>query len=326
VTEITPHFAAQAGFEPTAQAAPHFEPEPISPADPFAEAGVPQPGIVPELRAQAANRADGSEVIRIRLDQIDKNPYQTRTWMPEVELKQMAESIRTNGVIQPIVVRPAETEGRYVLIMGERRWRASEVAGRQTIPAIVRMVSNQQAAEMTLIENLQRQDISCMDQARAFLNMSQSFKLTQEEIALRVGVSRETVSNYQRLCRLPKEVQHLLLTRQLDFSRARLILRLPEVPELMIRVAQHAVKRDLSVTGLERLLERAFKDAREEIARGKARVVDPNVKAAQRELERTLGLRVKIRDRGGKGRIEIEYGSIDDYDRVVGLLRAGKKK
>src|SRR5262249_43523288 len=137
-------------------------------------------------------------------------------------LQELADSIRVNGVIQPITVRPGEN-GRYVLITGERRWRASQIAGKETVSAIVKRVSDQQAAEMTVVENLQRQDLNCWEQANAFARLSKQFGLTQEQIGQRVGLSRETVSNYMRLLRLPESVSQYLQQNQLHFSEARVL-------------------------------------------------------------------------------------------------------
>src|SRR5207237_2592269 len=143
---------------------------------------------------------------------------------------------------QPITVRPAE-EGRYVLITGERRWRASKLAEKETIPAIVRRVSDQQAAEMTIVENLQRQDLNCMEQAAAFQRLSQDFDMTQEMIGKRVGVSRETVSNYMRLLRLPGTVMDYLSRGMLGFSEARVLLRVMN-QDLVPKIAEEAVKKN----------------------------------------------------------------------------------
>jgi ParB family transcriptional regulator, chromosome partitioning protein len=237
----------------------------------------------------------------------------------------LAKSIRVNGVIQPITVRPG-TDGRYVLVTGERRWRASKLAGKETIPAIVRQVSDQQAAEMTIVENLQRQDLNCMEQAAAFSRLSQDFGLTQEQIGQRVGVSRETVSNYMRLLKLPGTVMEHLTRGHLGFSEARVLLTVLN-RDLIPRIADDAVKKNLSVEQLEDLvmsinlpLERQAEQQGH-----RARWVDPNVRAAQRDLETILGVKVRIRDRKGKGKIVIEYTSVDDYERVVGMLRGGSR-
>ena len=281
--------------------------------------------VLGELHAEAMRRADGHAVLELALDQIDANPYQTRSRISTEHLQELAESIRANGVIQPIVVRPGN-DGRYVLITGERRTQAAKLAGKEKIPAIVRHVSEQQAAEMTIIENLQRQDLNCYEQANAFARLSQDFKMTQEEIGKHVGCNRSTVSNYMRLLKLPEPVQYMLRDGWLDFSRARCLLTLA-VPEHIVKLAKEAVEKHLSVEQLETLIIRAnYPVEGQEVAatqpgRRGARWVDPNVKAAQRELERILGVRVKIRDRKGKGKIVIEYASLEDFDRVLGMLK-----
>src|SRR5437762_11850418 len=147
----------------------------------------------------------GESVQQIPLDQIDENPYQTRRTFNEEALNELAESIKASGLAQPVVVRPG-TNGRYVLVLGERRCRASKLAGKTAVPAIVRQLGNEQAAEMTIVENLQRQDLNCLEQAQAFARLSREFNLTQEQIGQRTGVSRESVANYMRMLKLPKEI------------------------------------------------------------------------------------------------------------------------
>jgi ParB family transcriptional regulator, chromosome partitioning protein len=282
-------------------------------------AGAPVPYVIPEIQAQAAR---GSSIQEIPLDQIDNNPYQTRVLFREEMLEELAESIQASGVVQPIVVRPGEA-GRYMLVMGERRCRASKMAGKATIPAIVRKVSEQQAAEMTVIENLQRQDLNCMEQAAAFAKLSIKFGLTQEEIGKRVGLARETVSNYMRLLKLPGTVMQYLQNGDLGFSEARLLLQFQD-QETIKKIADEAVKRHLSVDGVEQLCIQAWvrdPDPNREPKMGNARWVDPNVRSAQREIQETLGLRVKIQDRKGKGKIVIEYATLEDFDRVVEMLK-----
>jgi len=291
--------------------------------------GAPAGTSIGDISAQAAPRIPGEAVLQIPVDKIDRNPYQTRhfTTEPAAEdggtaLNELAESIRANGVIQPITVRPVK-DGRYVLITGERRWKASKMAGKEHVPALVRHVSDQQAAEMTVVENLQRQDLNCMDQARAFVMLSQQFHLTQEQIGQRVGIARATVSNYMRMVRLPDSVQKYLSQGVLDFSHARLLLNVEET-EIVVKAADEAAKKFLSVEQLEDLLLRlqGFLAKPEGPAQaGGARWVDPNVRAAQRELERVLGMRVRIRDRKGKGKITIEYSGLEDFDRVIGMLK-----
>ncbi len=201
--------------------------------------------------------------------------------------------------------------------------RASQMAGKATVPAIVRIVSEQQAAEMTVIENLQRRDLNCIDLARAFIMLSKDFGLTQEQIGQRVGSARESVSNYMRLARLPLPVQQYLQDGQLEFSHARVLLNLEE-PSVQERVAHKAVEEEWSVEKLETFVlfdPSMFGAKKVSKGGGGARWVDPNVRAAQRELETILGVKVRIRDRKGKGKITLEYSTIEDYDRVMSMLK-----
>jgi ParB family chromosome partitioning protein len=316
------------------------------------------PEVVDELQAADAGQTrDGEQAFELALDQIEQNPYQTRTEFEPNALAELAASIQAQGVLQPIVVRPAtlpqgrfglttvgseivrsETvrtalqplapvapggKQRYVLILGERRFRASKMAGKTTIPAIVKRVSEQQAAEMTLVENLQRQDLHCLEQAVAFAKLSTDFHLTQEAIGKRVGVSREQVSNYLRLLRLPREVLDALRNGDLTYSHARLLLSLGDDESQITRVARMVIAKKMSVALLEEKVIDSHipKGVPEERQSSGARWVDPNVRAAQRSLETVLGMRVRIRDRKGKGKITIEYGTLEDFDRVVGMLK-----
>jgi ParB family transcriptional regulator, chromosome partitioning protein len=177
---------------------------------------------------------------------------------------------------------------------------------------------------MTVIENLQRRDLTCIDLARAYIMLSKNFGMTQEEIGGRVGAARETVSNYMRLAKLPLGVQDYLQQRRLEFSHARVLLNLD--PEVVGRVAHKAVMDNMSVDDLEKfvLFDPSMRGAyqpKKEVKAGGARWVDPNVRAAQRDLERILGLRVRIRDRNGKGKIVLEYSKLEDFDRVVEMLK-----
>jgi len=264
---------------------------------------------------------DGDTVFRLTLDQIDDNPHQTRQEFDRAALAELAESIKVQGVLQPVVVRPGK-EGRFTLILGERRLRASQLAGQATIPVIVKRVSEQQAAEMTLVENLQRADLNCMEQAAAFATLSTEFKLTQEEIGKRVGVSREQVSNYMRLLSLPEGVIGALQKGTLQYSHARTLLQLRDNVQIW-KLAQKVIAEKMSVAKLEDLVQGVSMPSGlgEAKTDGRARWVDPNVKAAQRSLETVLGMKVRIRDRRGRGKIVIEYATLEDFDRVVQMLK-----
>jgi ParB family transcriptional regulator, chromosome partitioning protein len=287
----------------------------------------PVPGYVAEMQAMARKGPDDHEVIDLAIERIDVNPHQTRSFTDEEvkSLEELRDSVKVHGVIQPVTVRPGK-DGRYFLITGERRLRASKMAGKTTIPAIVRVVSEQQAAEMTVIENLQRRDLNCMDLARAYIMLSQDFGLTQEQIGARVGVSRESVSNYMRLSKLPDIAQSYLQSGTLSFSHARLLLNLDD-PERMAKAAVKAMDQEWSVDQLENYLfeQNWVTKPKKEGSHG-ARWVDPNVRAAERRLQEMLGVRVKIRDRKGKGSITLEYASLEDFDRVLGVLTGQKSR
>jgi ParB family chromosome partitioning protein len=278
--------------------------------------------VLDELQAVASGRtADGETVFLVEIDLIDPNPHQTRRDFNEQALVELRDSIAVQGVLQPIVVRP-RVEGRFILILGERRLRASKMAGKTTIPVIVKRVSEQQAAEMTLVENLQREDLNCIEQAEAFANLSTEFKLTQEQIGARAGVSRESVSNYMRLLALPEGVIGALQKGKLTYSHARVLLQLRDNVQIW-KFAQKAMEEKMSVAKLEDVVFGvSAPTGRDEPNKASgARWVDPNVKAAQRSLETVLGMRVRIRDRKGRGKIVIEYGTLEDFDRVVGMLK-----
>jgi ParB family chromosome partitioning protein len=300
-----------------------------------ARAGAPAPHEMSSDREVISIQAQAGQqqhtVTMLDLELIDKNPYQTRYVFDPEPLRELADSIKENGVVQPVVVRPGEVQGRYILVLGERRLRASKLAGKQTIPALVRKLSPQQAAEMTVLENVQRQDLNPLEQAEAFRVLSKEFQLTQVQIAERVGVSRETVANYMRLLRLPREVMGYLLEGRLTFSDCREILSL-EKEEHILEVAKEVVTKHLKWDEIEDRVARINGflpmlpgqtvpgEAPLKKTRG-ARWMDPNVRSAQLAMERILGMRVRIKDRNGKGKIVIEYATVDDYERVVELLK-----
>ena len=285
------------------------------------------------LHGQGEPRVPGNLVVNLAIAEVDKNPFQTRYVGDDEALEELAASIKVNGVVQPIVVRPSEDEdGRYVLILGERRLHASKKAGKNHVPALIRKVSAQQAAEMTIVENLQREDLSPLEQAQAFKVLSTEFNLTQQQIAERVGLSRASITNYMRLLKLPRDVMQLLAEKRINFAKAKELLKL-NGDDRIAEAAIYAVKKGMNLEQIEMLVLRMdglldplpdMPGVKKKTATGGARWVDPNVRAAQTDLERTLGLRVRIRDRKGKGKIVIEYSTVDDYERVVGALRGGK--
>lgn len=280
------------------------------------------PAVAPENYSGVSELGGGTRkedvILRLPLDQIEENPYQTRLQFSEQALSELAESIRANGIVQPIVVRPS-ANGKFVLILGERRCRAAKLAGEATVPAIVRPVSNEQAAEMTIVENLQRQDLNCLEQAKAFARLSREFGLTQEQIGQKTGCSRESVANYLRLLKLPESIQQHLASGELGFSEARVLLQLTD-PQLIQGVAKQAIEAGMSVAQLSDVVDRLNLPPQEKVDTPE-RIVDPNVRAAESELAQLLGCKVRISDRKGKGKIVIEYSTLDDFDRVLEMLK-----
>ena len=263
----------------------------------------------------------GDTVQQLSVESLDHNPYQTRSGVDEVALEELAASIKATGVLQPITVR-AVPGGRYQLIAGERRWLASQKAGKLTVPAIVRQVSNDQAMEMTIIENLQREDLNPIEQARAFDRLSREFGLTQEQISVRTGKERSSVANFLRLLRLPEAVQAYVNGGHLSFGHAKALMGL-DSPESMMKISSLILEKGLSVRQTEDaiadLLHPTDRKAMREI---REPFIDPNVKEAQRTLERVLGVRVSIKDRNGKGKIQLEYKSLEDFDRILDVLNS----
>lgn len=281
--------------------------------------------LLPRAHAPAASQqaeAEGGRPREIQLDQIDPNPFQTRSRIDEEQLSELAASISANGVVQPILVRPL-TNGRFQLIAGERRWRASQKAGRPTIPAILRQVSDEQAMEITIVENLQRADLNPMEQARAFDRLSREFHMTQEQMAVRTGKDRATVSNFLRLLRLPQSVQARVESGELTFGHARALLALEHAEEIE-KATQRIHSLSLSVRQTESYVQGLLHPERNAKKDPKPQPpIDPNVKEVQEQLQRALGLKVHIEDHSGHGRVIIEYAKLEDFDTLLEQL-AGK--
>src|SRR5215475_10080607 len=189
----------------------------------------------------------------IALELIDPNPYQTRSRVREEALAELADSIRASGVVQPVVLRPA-ANGRFQLVAGERRWLASKRAGKTTVPAVIRQISNEQAMEITIIENLQREDLNPIEQARAFEKLSREFGLTQEHIAQRTGKDRASIANFIRLLKLPQPLQEAVENGQLSFGHGKVLVGLVGFPQQLERAAKEAIAKQLSVRQTEELV------------------------------------------------------------------------
>jgi ParB family chromosome partitioning protein len=274
------------------------------------------PRVNPPAAAAPQAEQEGGRPREIPLDQIDTNPFQTRSQMNEEQLSELAGSIKANGVVQPVLVRPLSS-GRFQLIAGERRWRASQLAGKTTIPAILRQVSDEQAMEITIVENLQRADLNPMEQARAFERLAREFHMTQEQMAVRTGKDRATVANFLRLLRLPASVQTKVETGELSFGHARTLLALEHAEEIQ-KAAQRISALSLSVRQTESYIQGLLHPEKAAKKEPKPEPpVDPNVREVQERLQRALGLKVSIEDHSGRGKVIIEYAKLEDFDTLL---------
>jgi ParB family transcriptional regulator, chromosome partitioning protein len=276
--------------------------------------------LLPRAQAPVAapQEVESGKPREIPLDLIDRNPYQTRTQVNEEQLAELAASIAANGVVQPVLVRP-QANGRFQLIAGERRWRASQQAGKTSIPAILRQVSDEQAMEITIVENLQRADLNPMEQARAFERLGREFHMTQEQMAQRTGKDRTSVANFLRLLRLPATVQSRVESGELSFGHARALLAFEHGEEIE-KAAQKIALLSLSVRQTENYVQGLLHPEAKEKKTKPERVIDPNVRDAQERLQRALGLKVAIEDHNGRGRVIIEYARLEDFDALLDRL------
>lgn len=262
----------------------------------------------------------GQSSTEVAVDLVDPNPYQTRRHIRDESLNELADSIRMTGVVQPVILRPSQG-GRFQLVAGERRWLAAKRAGKATIPAIVRQISNEQAMEITIVENLQREDLNPMEQARAFERLSREFGLTQEQIASRTGKDRASIANFIRLLKLPVTVQDSLESGALSFGHGKVLVSLAGFPDHLEKATHEVLQKQLSVRQTEELVAKLLNpDTAEKKAATVVQAVDPNVREAQRNLERSLGVKVEIQDRRGRGKIILKYSSLEDFDRIVEAL------
>jgi ParB family chromosome partitioning protein len=261
-----------------------------------------------------ARAHEGEEILSLPLDQIHRSPHQPRQDFDEVALAELAASIRANGILQPIIVRPGAMG--YEIVAGERRARAARQAGLEAIPAIVRRYTDEDTLVLSLVENIQRADLNAIDRASAYRRLVSHLKVTQEEIARRLGLDPSSVSNMIRLLDLPNEVQDLVRGGALSMGHARALLSLADDIDRIV-AAERVVRDGLSVRDVERLV-------REGVAAPKRRTAPrkpPQVMALESELRGILGTKVRIEDRRGKGRIVIEYFSPEEFDRLLDALR-----
>ena len=258
--------------------------------------------------------ASGLAIREISIDQIDPNPYQPRRNFDQKALLELSRSIREDGLVQPIVVQADGS--RFALIVGERRLRAAKMAGLTTIPAIVREIEPERVLEVTLVENIQREDLNPIEIALALDRMIQELQLSHEEVATRTGKDRSTITNLLRLLRLPGDVQQLVAERRISGGHARAILGLEDATQ-QVALAEKAAAQGLSVRQVERTV-RALSESKKS---GKTKQLDPNVASALVELEQRLGTKVRLVQQGRhKGRLEVEYYSEEDLERIYSII------
>ena len=258
----------------------------------------------------------------IPIDLLERGRYQPRVDMREETLEDLAESIRAQGLIQPIVVRPLDTVGgetRYEIVAGERRWRAAQLAGLHAIPAIIREIPDQAALVVALIENIQREDLNPMEEARALQRLVASFDMTHEMAADAVGRSRVMVSNLLRLLELPDPVTTMLERRELDMGHARALLALDSVED-QLALARRVVKEGWSVRETERAVRRLPKSGKRPRRAGSNETPDPDVRRLETDLADRLGAKVRIEHKGSGGRIVIRYYSLDELEGIIGHI------
>ena len=271
--------------------------------------------LIPEPLPLAPPTGAAAEV---PVEVLDPNPYQPRSAQDPARLAELAASIQESGIVQPILVR--RRGERYQIIAGERRWRAAIAAGLAAVPVTVRDVPDAQLLELALVENIQRQELTAIEEAQAFHRLQEDFRLTQEEIARRVGRERSTVANTLRLLRLPRELRELLAAGRLDAGHARALLALDRAED-QLALGREAARRGLAVREVERrvALLRAPRQA------GSSRRKDANTRAAEERLRAALGTRVLITRRGRAGQIRVLFASEAELNRLFELmLRAGR--
>jgi ParB family chromosome partitioning protein len=254
----------------------------------------------------------------VPIDVIEPNPVQPRTVFSQDRLEELAQSIRANGIIQPLIVR--KIGERYELVAGERRWRAARLAGLDEVPVVVQDFAADRLLEVALIENIQREDLNPIEAAHAFDRLVREMGLSHEEIGRRTGKDRSSIANMIRLLKLPAEVQRLVAENRLPMGQARAILALPDAAS-QVQVAEKASAQGLSTRQVEALVRQLTEPRQPSTGAAEQPKQDPNVRAAADELQRVLGTRVRIVEQNeDRGRIEIEYYSQDDLTRIYAVI------
>ena len=264
---------------------------------------------------------DRPRAIEISVDRLSPNPFQPRRSFTEEGLEQLAESIRHHGVLQPIVVRPSG-DG-YQLIAGERRWRAAQIAGLQRIPAVVRELDDPSMVQVALIENLQREDLNPIEEASAYRRLMDEFNMTQEQLSSAIGRSRPAIANAVRLLNLPEAIQKAVEERRLSEGHARCLLSISNQGD-QLKVAAEIIANGLNVRQAEELVKGTTQNVSRETIRKRTSEEDPNAVRLTQRLGERLGTRVKLSGSVSKGKLEIEYYSAEDLDRILEIILGGE--
>lgn len=261
---------------------------------------------------------NSEEMVEIDLDLIEPNNFQPRTSFDEERLEQLAQSIRANGIIQPLLVRRLSSD-KYQLVAGERRWRAAQRAGLHRVPCVVKEIPEDKMLELALIENIQRQELNAIEEAQAYKRLIETLGLTQEMVAQRVGRDRTFITNYLRLLRLPEDIQRMVEVEQISMGHARALLGVDE-PEIQRKLAKEVSEKGLSVRQTERAIKRIVEgEATETVTSIKE---DPNFKAAEDKLRRKFSSKVHIlvNQKSNGGKIEIEFFDDNDLNRIYEII------
>lgn len=270
---------------------------------------------------------NSEQVLDVDIDLVEPNSLQPRTNFDEERLEELAQSIRANGIIQPILVR--RTDGaRYQLVAGERRWRAAQRAGLQRIPCVVRDIPEDKVLELALIENIQRQELNAIEEAHAYKRLIETLGLTQEMVAQRVGRDRTFITNYLRLLRLPEDVQRLVEQEKITTGHARALLGIDD-PDVQRKLAQTVINQTLSVRETERTVKRLIEGpSAKDTSRRAGPSDDANVRAAENKLRRRFSSKVQIltNQAGDGGKIEIEFYDTNDLNRIYQLLMGNEEQ
>jgi ParB family chromosome partitioning protein len=272
------------------------------------------------LLSETSATTASEELLEVDTDLIEPSPAQPRTHFDESRLEELAQSIRANGIVQPLLLR--RRGARYQLVAGERRWRAAQRAGLQRVPAVVREIPDEKLLELALIENIQRQELNAIEEAQAYKRLIETLGLTQETVAQRVGRDRSFITNYLRLLRLPEDIQRLVEEEKITMGHARALLGVDD-PEIQRKVAKNVIEQSLSVRETERAIKRIIAGANPAtVTQPPVRRDDANIRAAETKLRRRFGTQVRVMpsQTGAGGKIEIEYYNDSDLDRVYQLL------